>query len=142
MRVRKKPDLRIQIPSYPHDYVQMPPETRRLILEANRSPNDIRYIDDDPSPTDMNNARSLTFGEIDKRPATPEVKIMGPNDMTLNSKGKEELNAKADGAVHKPIKRSSISLPDGLKDYEIEDLRKKNLNNVSRLNSICFSSLE
>lgn len=33
MRVRKKPDLRIQIPSYPHDYVEMPPEIRRLTAE-------------------------------------------------------------------------------------------------------------
>ncbi|XP_028158491.1 myogenesis-regulating glycosidase isoform X2 [Ostrinia furnacalis] len=132
MRVRKKPDLRVNIPSYPHDYVEMPQETRRLILEANRTPNDIRFIDDDASPTNINNVRSPTFREMDHRPGTPEVKIVGPHDMELNgdvkqTKGKADLNEPDSTSVAKPIHRSSISVPHGLKDYELEALRKKHV---------------
>lgn len=147
MRARKKPDLRLDIPSYPHDYVQMPPETRRLILEANRTPNDIQFIDDDASPSNSNKPLSpeTSNTNVPARSATPEIKITGPENMTLSGddkngkkdeviKNKSDLEKDDESPVErrKVMKRESISLPDGLKDYEVEALRKiLNVNNVS-----------
>lgn len=83
MRVRKKPDLRIDIPAYPHDYVEMPPETKRLILEANTTPNDLQYIDDDTpssshfqigspvSPGPSNAGNHEPHGSQNSRPTSP-----------------------------------------------------------------------
>lgn len=39
MRLRKKPNLRVEIPSYPEDYVEMPPEVRRLTASLSPSGN-------------------------------------------------------------------------------------------------------
>ncbi|XP_039758514.1 myogenesis-regulating glycosidase isoform X2 [Pararge aegeria] len=74
MRVRKKPDLRLNIPSYPHDYVEMPAETRKLIHDANQTANDIQYIDEDEVdlPKLQYQIGSPTFGI---RSSTPEIKI-------------------------------------------------------------------
>ncbi|CAH2269565.1 jg8310 [Pararge aegeria aegeria] len=74
MRVRKKPDLRLNIPSYPHDYVEMPAETRKLIHDANQTANDIQYIDEDEVdlPKLQYQVGSPTFGI---RSSTPEIKI-------------------------------------------------------------------
>lgn len=67
LRVRKKPDLRINIPSYPSDYVEMPPETREKIAAAMRN-SAIPYIDDDITP----GSSSDGYREETR---TPEVRI-------------------------------------------------------------------
>lgn len=76
MRVRKKPDLRLNIPSYPHDYVEMPQETKRLILEANRTPNDLQYIDDEPGPsTHVGIVIPTVVPIVHVEPVSPAVKF-------------------------------------------------------------------
>jgi hypothetical protein len=139
MRVRKKPDLRLVIPSYPHDYVEMPMETRRLILEANRTPNDIQYIDDDTATpsTSLNSPEAL-------RSPTPEIKISGPDDdITLNKKEVKEPKEPEDiskdnsdspeAVAGSRVLRNSISLPYGLKYFD----EKQHLNKVSGQSYLC-----
>ncbi|KAG6454526.1 hypothetical protein O3G_MSEX008759 [Manduca sexta] len=120
MRVRKKPDLRVDIPSYPHDYVEMPAETKRLILEANRSDNDIKYIDEgEPS------IASFTIGspvdEINGH-ITPKVMFaQGKNKKedinkvdskdNKSAEGKEVINNGNSPVVYRSSKRGSISSP-------------------------------
>lgn len=121
MRERKKPDLRLEIPMFPNNYVEMPTDTRRLILEANRTPNDIRYIDDE-TPNSM---QSPVSDEGTVRSPTPEIMITGPEDMKLNDdkpNGKQNL-----------VKRISIAIPYGLEDYEVEALKRLIMNNVSKI---------
>lgn len=140
MKQRKKPDLKVNIPSYPHDYVEMPPETKRLILEANRTPNDIRYIDEDePGPARATFQVGSAVDDVERgdnkttAPSTPEVKIIGPEDTNdnYNNKGKSTLEQKrspkvvsiADSPVEfrkgkDPLRKRSITVPDALKDYE------------------------
>lgn len=104
MRVRKKPDLRLNIPSYPHDYVEMPPETRQLIHDLSQTANDIKYIDEDapdiPKITIGNGSTSFESGS-ELRSSTPEVKI------TSDENQKNEEN----NMEHKEI--SDIDSPDG-----------------------------
>lgn len=96
MRVRKRPDLRLRIPSYPGDYAEMPPETKRLILEANRTPNDIPYIDDDPesSNTDVVVVVSPTVVKFqdDYRSPTPEIRFTDPEGKTEINKSDLEVD--------------------------------------------------
>ncbi|XP_045775611.1 myogenesis-regulating glycosidase isoform X2 [Maniola jurtina] len=103
MRVRKKPDLRLNIPSYPHDYVEMPQETRRLIREANQTDNDIKFIDDDPSdqPSDDNNGShqisSPTFEPGNGfRSSTPEIKISNSEKEHIEINNSEEVKESKD----------------------------------------------
>ena len=128
MRVRKKPDLHIRIPSYPHDYVEMPPGTRRLILEANRTPNDIKYIDDDDDQTKENyNVTS----PIDLRSATPEIKItevISDKEIVVSpsSSGESTLSYNRD------FKRASFSVPEFLNSCHRQGVRNpSNSLNVS-----------
>lgn len=104
MRVRKKPDLRLNIPSYPHDYVEMPPETRQLIQDLSQTANDIKYIDEDapdiPKITIGEGSTSFESGS-ELRSSTPEVKI------TSDENQKNEEN----NMEHKEI--SDIDSPDG-----------------------------
>lgn len=79
MRVRKKPDLRLNMPSYPSDYVEMPPETRKKIEEVIRN---------SMSPTTENIVNTPSTSEQDsirEETRTPEVRIVGPEDDTDKS---------------------------------------------------------
>lgn len=119
MRVRKKPDLRVNIPSYPHDYVEMPPGTRRLILEANRTPNDIQYMDEDDDQTRVN---SNFASPVDLRSPTPEIKITEVKSdkeivISPSSSGESTLSYSRD------FKRSSFSVPEFLNSCHRQGLR-------------------
>lgn len=95
MRVRKRPDLRLNIPSYPGDYVEMPPETKRLILEANRTPNDIPYIDDDPGSSSTGvvaMSPTLVKFQDDCRSPTPEIRLTDPEGNVEVNKNDLEFN--------------------------------------------------
>ncbi|XP_063382851.1 uncharacterized protein LOC134669278 [Cydia fagiglandana] len=151
MRIRKKPDLRIQIPSYPHDFVEMPPETRRRILEATtpntaRTPTDIPFIDADTPQAQFQVGDPLS--PIDGpqleggfRASTPTVKIVEPEEIELkraenkDEKGdnKDEKNEEAENPVQYRKMRNSISMPHGLHDYELEQLRREHEGRVSRI---------
>ncbi|XP_012544936.1 myogenesis-regulating glycosidase isoform X2 [Bombyx mori] len=135
MGARKKPNLKVKIPSYPHDYVAMPPETRRLILEANRTPNDIRYIDD-ISPNTSRTSLEASIPD-DRRPMTPEIKISEPKN------GEE---AKADGlsgdspvVYTNRLKRGSVSVPEGLKSYDAPKKEYLNIPDHHRSSASAFS---
>lgn len=89
MRIRKKPDLTIKIPSYPSDYVEMPDYTKRLILSANRMENDLKYVDDEdevPNTSEIKfqvgSPNSLQVKIDYDRAPTPEVKITEPQEDT------------------------------------------------------------
>lgn len=140
MRVRKKPDLRVNIPSYPNDYVEMPPETKRLILEANRTPNDIKYIDEDENSPEV----SFRIGSPDPPDErldgvrTPEVKITEPDGMRRDNAKKNEngevesVGADSPVVYRNPLKRGSVSVPIELKTYNADQQNKHQLN-VSNL---------
>lgn len=135
MGARKKPNLKVKIPSYPHDYVTMPPETRRLILEANRTPNDIRYIDD-VSPNTSRIGFEASIPD-DRRPMTPEIKISEP---------KNDEGAKADGlsgdspvVYTNRLKRGSVSVPEGLKSYDAPKKEYLNIPDHHRSSASAFS---
>ncbi|XP_053611451.1 myogenesis-regulating glycosidase isoform X2 [Plodia interpunctella] len=126
MRVRKKPDLKVHIPSYPHDYVEMPLETRRLILEANRTSNNIQFIDDENDAGPSTASPSIGW-KPSYRPETPEVTIREPEDVKVSNKSelgeKTEVNVTitedSDIEFRKhPMRKRSITVPDGLKDFE------------------------
>lgn len=76
MRLRKKPDLRLNIPSYPHDYVEMPPAVRRQISELSQNSPSIQFIDEDTP--EREGAR------------TPVIRIIGPEDSTDLHKSENE----------------------------------------------------
>lgn len=135
-RQRKKPDLRIRIPYYPHDFVEMPPETRQLILQANRSPNDIKFIDDDDDDiktTSQNTDPGVTspIGSVkfedQFRASTPEVKFYEPEDI----KSKSDLEVNDGPQYRRQLKRTSISAPDGLEKKDLAALQKIYDENVS-----------
>ncbi|XP_041980601.1 myogenesis-regulating glycosidase isoform X5 [Aricia agestis] len=110
MRVRKKPDLRLNIASYPHDYVEMPPDVRRLTLSATPStPTEIRFLE--PGPSD-DRFRSVT----------PEVKITTADDDVVKSDDKNDEKPSevkiADSPIiyRRDLKRGSVSVPHNLND--------------------------
>lgn len=150
MRVRKKPDLRINIPNYPadyiempsssyhNDYVEMPPETRRLILEANRTPNDLQYIDDEPDPSNIDvevsptevkfqvgvgSQTSVKFQD-DMRSPTPEIRFTDPEGNTEVKKSHLEVKEvqTEDSLVTYRPRLQSLSAP-VLGQHAIEALR-------------------
>lgn len=146
VRISKKADLRINIPSYSHDYVEMPPQTRRLILEANRMPNDIQFIDDED--TGVGPSRNTDPGVISPalesvkfeefRSSTPEIKITEAEDTNerevrkaLKTKSVRLIESENAAASRPLLKRNSISAPDGLGKNELEALRKIYDENVS-----------
>lgn len=95
MRVRKKPDLRIDIPSYPRDYVEMPAETRKKIEEAIR--NSIS-----PSVDDINTSSTSNVDDPDgvrEGTRTPEVRIVGPEDVTVDDKKEDKKEESKDEAL-------------------------------------------
>ncbi|CAH4023361.1 myogenesis-regulating glycosidase isoform X2 [Pieris brassicae] len=116
MRVRKKPDLRIDIPSYPHDYVEMPPETKKLIHEANKTPNDIPYIDEgSPSSPKVHfqvGSPGFTQNQYEFRTSTPEVKYI--SDPTEIQDTKSEQSSPV---LRQPFRKTSTSVPADLQDY-------------------------
>lgn len=123
------------IPSYPHDYVEMPPETRQLILQANRTPNDIKFIDDDDDITRTNNndpgvrspIGSVKFDD-QFRSSTPEVKFTEPDEV----KSKADLEANGSPIQYRrQLKRTSISAPEGLEKKDLAALEKIYAENVS-----------
>lgn len=120
--MRKKPDLKLNIPSYPHDYVEMPPETRRLILEANRTPNDIKYIDEDeegPSVSFRIGSPTSIGSPTELRSPTPEVKFAEPVEITTKD-GITDNNVTIGSdspVVYRKLKRASISMPDRIKTF-------------------------
>lgn len=119
MRTRKKPDLRLDIPSYRHDYVEMPPETRRLIHEANKTPNDIQYIDDDNKPAiGFQVGSPLSPSKFGFRSSTPEIKISEPED---------DANYKKEQTRSPSENEDSPVVSDRLKHYQ----KTTNQNNVS-----------
>ncbi|CAH2087319.1 unnamed protein product [Euphydryas editha] len=134
MRTRKKPDLRLDIPSYPHDYVEMPAETRRLIHEANRPSNDIQYIDDDNSKAELKFqvGSPISANKLEFRSSTPEVKITGPEDDEKDKKQVILPSENEDSPIlHRDFNRASVSVPDKLRHYQGTDTNKQN--NVSLL---------
>ncbi|GBP18733.1 hypothetical protein EVAR_8560_1 [Eumeta japonica] len=102
MRVRKKPDLRIIIPPSPDDYVEMPASTKRLILEANKIDNDLKYVDDDVAEvgTPLQADSPIVFRVKNSesiRPRTPEIKIteyVEPGEKFANQSKDDENPAK------------------------------------------------
>lgn len=129
MRVRKRPDLHLNIPSYPGDYVEMPPETKRLILEANRTPNDIPYIDDDdPGPSNTGVAvvsPTVVKFQDDYRSPTPEIRFTDPEGNT--GVNKSDLEVKEVEHEQSPVTyrrnfQRGMSAP-VLTQHEIEALR-------------------
>ncbi|CAH2049653.1 unnamed protein product, partial [Iphiclides podalirius] len=148
MRVRKKPDLRIKIPSYPHDYVEMPVETKRLILEANRSANDLQYIDGDDAQT---SAVGFVVGSplSDKetaeiRSSTPEVKFVEPFDGrdgdANNSNGEKTIGGDSPVVYRSQLKGASISPPEVMQTDVGDALGKKEGSNVSSVDCLLQNS--
>ncbi|XP_050669554.1 myogenesis-regulating glycosidase isoform X2 [Leptidea sinapis] len=132
MRVRKKPDLRLNIPSYPHDYVEMPPETKRLILEANASSNDIQYIDEDTPPQSVHfsvGSPALSENANDFRSTTPEVKILvTQEDGKVNSADDDDQSVKHSPVVYRNhLRRNSVSAPTQLKNYGAKETANENI---------------
>lgn len=146
-RVRKKPNLRVKIPSYPSDYVPMPPEVKHRYLEATGTPKDTPYLDkntEEPLKATFQIGSPLSVkSPEDLRPSTPVIRIVEPKDEAATEETKEaskevaeakEMEAKeeevkvekegdvleADEEVvrRNPLRRSSISVPDGMKDME------------------------
>lgn len=120
MKIRKKPDLLVRIPSYPGDYVEMPPETKRLILEANRTPNDIPYIDDEPEPRNTDPgvmSPTVVKFQDDYRSPTPEVRFADPEGYTFPEVKKSDLEIsegeKEDSPVmyRRQLQRVPLSAP-------------------------------
>ncbi|CAB3244196.1 unnamed protein product [Arctia plantaginis] len=97
-RERKKPDLRINIPSYPSDYVEMPPETREKIAAAMGN-SAIRYIDDDTS----SGSSSDGYREETR---TPEVRIVEDE-----GKNEERIADKEDKSIATESKKK-VTIPE------------------------------
>ncbi|CAF4861142.1 unnamed protein product [Pieris macdunnoughi] len=138
MRVRKKPDLRIDIPSYPHDYVEMPPETKKLIHEANRTPNDIPYIDEgSPSSPKVHfqvGSPDFTQNQYEFRTSTPEVNYISDSSEIQDTKSEQ-----SSPVLRKPFRKTSTSVPADLQDYGQNAISD---NNNARLNGKRFFLLE
>ncbi|CAH0687987.1 unnamed protein product [Spodoptera exigua] len=103
MRERKKPDLRLNIPSYPSDYVEMPPETRKKIEEAIRnsiSPT-VEDIVDTPHTSEQGNIREGT--------RTPEVRIVGPEDEKDKTEPKDDSSSADSPIVYRKANKEAES---------------------------------
>ncbi|CAK1542409.1 unnamed protein product [Leptosia nina] len=117
MRVRKKADLRIDIPSYPHDYVEMPPETKQLIHEANRTPNDIPYIDEtSPKVHFQVGSPGISGQEYVFRTSTPEVKINTNDRDSVEKDTRSEQSSPV--VLRNTLRKTSTSVPADLQDFE------------------------
>ncbi|CAG9566398.1 unnamed protein product [Danaus chrysippus] len=114
MRVRKKPDLRLNIPSYPHDYVEMPPRTRRRILESCGSPNDVPDQEDKSFQVNLDINRSVT----------PEIKIFSPEDDTIDIR--EENSATNEIGDEKNVEGKSTV-----------DIKRDNVSNIVEFHWLC-----
>lgn len=157
MRVRKRPDLRLNIPSYPQDYVEMPLETKKLILEANRTPNYLQYIDDDepgPSNTDVGvvsptvvkfhaglvSPSVVTFQD-DYRSPTPEIRFTDPEGNDEVKKRDLEVkvvNQEDSPVIYRRNYQRGLSAP-VLAQHEIEALRMAYGKIVSGFNHIVYN---
>ncbi|XP_035447443.2 myogenesis-regulating glycosidase isoform X2 [Spodoptera frugiperda] len=106
MRVRKKPDLRLNMPSYPSDYVEMPPETRKKIEEVIRN---------SMSPTTENIVNTPSTSEQDdirEETRTPEVRIVGPEDDTDKSdpaEAKDDASSAGSPVVYRKANKEAES---------------------------------
>ncbi|CAG5058965.1 unnamed protein product [Parnassius apollo] len=133
MRMRKKPDLRINIPSYPHDYVEMPQETKRMILKAHRTHSDEKSKDDDEAGSSKGgfiigsplSPKDNVLGEL--RSPTPEIKFEEPKESKEDKEKEDRCSVSSDSPVvyRSQLTRTPFSAPDRLKNYEVEALRKK-----------------
>lgn len=126
MRTRKKPDLRIDIPSYPHDYVEMPPETRKKIEEVIRS-SVSPSIDHPITPS------TSSIGDPDGvREGTriPEVRLMdsGVVEVKYNEKESTDVTPSAESPV---VFRKVIRVQEGNEREDCEKGTKKEALNVS-----------
>ena len=137
MRVRKKPDLRIDIPSYPHDYVEMPPETRKRIEEVIRN-----SVSPSIGDTESIDTSSATNGydpdDIREGTRTPEVRIVGPEDVKVEDRldKKVELKTGSDRhltadspVVYRKVNRGDVTV--GIDRDESEKKINKDVLNVS-----------
>lgn len=135
MRVRKKPDLRIDIPSYPSDYVEMPPETRRVIesLTPNNTP-----CSPGLSPPRVSYPDSIREGT-----RTPEVRIVGPEDTTDEVKVEKELKDAASAEDSPIVYRRANKGALETEDFKIvaEKIRKDGLNVSFLFSSIILGFL-
>lgn len=159
MRVRKRPDLRLNIPSYPRDYVEMPPETKKLILEANRTPNDLQYIDDDDEPGPSNTdigvvsptvvkfhvglvSPSVVKFQDDIRSPTPEVRFTDPEGNIEVKKSdlevKKEVKQEHSPVIYRRHYQRGLSAP-VLAQHEIEALRMAYAETVSGFNRFVYN---
>lgn len=82
MRERKNPDLRVHIPSYPSDYVEMPPATRKRIEDVLRSSTPC-IEDGTPGKSNSDGIRDGT--------RTPEVRIAGQEEGEKNDGHRKEV---------------------------------------------------
>uniref|UniRef100_A0A2H1WTR9 SFRICE_021628 n=1 Tax=Spodoptera frugiperda TaxID=7108 RepID=A0A2H1WTR9_SPOFR len=120
MRVRKKPDLRLNMPSYPSDYVEMPPETRKKIEEVIRN---------SMSPTTENIVNTPSTSEQDdirEETRTPEVRIVGPEDDTDKSdptEPKDDASSAGSPVVYRKANKEGES-----KDGNSEQIEKHVVN--------------
>lgn len=133
MRVRKKPDLRLNIPSYPHDYVEIPPETRRALsaVVTTDRPSYIPYIDDDDD--DNGSQPNIHFNpqspRNEFRSETPEIKIT-----EMKSSRDKEISVSplvsGSSSYNRDFKGASCSVPDQLNNYNGDQSNNVSLSNV------------
>lgn len=109
MKQRKKPDLRLNIPSYPSDYVEMPPETRKKIEEAIRK--STPSINDDPTP-------GTSYSDENREGTrTPEIRILGPEDESKSDENNKK-SAEEGSVIYR--NKGSISVPNDMKNLDGE----------------------
>lgn len=132
MRVRKKPALHLEIPSYRSDYVEMPPEFRKVIEEAILNSSTPKLEDDTNAPSTSNSGNP---DDIREGTRTPEVRIADPEDGKVENKEIEGKDAKDDTPTDSPVvyrdknKEGADSVPNN--SIDVESCTKKASLNVS-----------
>lgn len=139
MGLKKKHNLKLKIPSSPTDYAPMPEQTKRLILEANRMKNDLKYVDEDivevsspgtsaitPRTSTGENAHPLTrmpswrMGNDEyERTDTPEVKITVPEEEITETVPDNEDKSVSTVKIKTPDQESPVMLRRQLKRNSI-----------------------
>lgn len=143
MGVKKKPNLKVNIPSYPGDYVAMPLSTKRLILEANRMSNDIKFADEEtdeanrPGTSQTPGASIAPFltpgtSEIPKTPTgvvfkidheksvTPEGSVIPKTPTGVAFKADHERSVTPEVKIIEPHEEKSNSVKDVAQNGDVE----------------------
>lgn len=124
MRVRKKPDLRLHIPSYPYEYAEMPPEIRRRTLEAMQTP-DITSPGISQTPSVTSPAIIIETPEINEIAST----IDQTSDITDNTEVKSAEVDKNESKTHLQVEISySEARPKPPRTPEVQFVGPEDLN--------------